>query len=144
MYRTALAGVMALSLGFAPKACTRKPPPPPEAAEGPPPAVPSATTPPIWAPPQGSGTAAPVTSGSAAPPAPTASPDLPKARAAADAKDFKKVKSLLEKKVRSGRGTPEENQLVFRACVQTKDKACADAVRARHPEDTGETAAAPP
>jgi hypothetical protein len=144
LYRLALAGLTALSLGLAPKACTKKPPPPPEAAEGPPPPVPSATTPPIWAPPQGPATAAPVTSGSAAPPpAQTASPDLPKARAAAEAKEFKKVKTLLEKKVRSGKGTPEENQLVFRACVQTKDKACADSIKAKHPDDIGESAGLP-
>lgn len=143
MYRTALAGVTALSLALAPKACVKKPPPPPEAAEGPPPAVPSATTPPIWAPPQGPATAAPVTSGSAAPPVPTASPDLQKARAASEAKEFKKVKSLLEKKVRSGKGTPEENQLVFRACVQTKDKACADAIKAKHPDDIGDNPGLP-
>ena len=137
MYRTALAAVTALSLGLAPKACTKKPPPPPEADVAPPPPVTSATTPPIWAPPGGPATA-PLTSGSAAPPVPTASAELVKARAATEAKDFKKVKALLEKKVRSGKGTPEENQLVFRACVQLKDKACSDAVKAKHPDDVGE------
>ena len=62
-----------------------------------------------------------------------------KARAAAEAKDFKKVKTLLEKKVRGGKCTPEETQLVFRACVQLKDKACIDAVKAKHPEDVSDS-----
>jgi hypothetical protein len=134
LFRTALAGVTALSLALAPKACTKKPPPPPEADFVPPPPLPSATTPPIWAPPQGPATA-PLTSASAPPPVPPASPELVKARAAADAREFKKVKTLLEKKVRAGKSTSEETQLVFRACVQLKDKACIDAVKAKHPED---------
>ena len=58
-----------------------------------------------------------------------------KARAAADAKEFKKVRAILEKKVKAGKAVPEENQLLFRACVQLKDKACADAVKSKHPED---------
>ena len=142
MFRNALAGVMALSFALAPKACAKKQPLPPEADFVPPPPLPSATTPPIWAPPQGPGTA-PVTSGTTTPPVPTASADLLKARAAAEAKDFKKVKALLEKKVRSGKGTPEENQLVFRACVQTKDKACSADVKAKHPEDIGDSSGVP-
>lgn len=95
-----------------------------------------ATTPPIWHPPD---TATTAVDGAAPGPSSTApSADLLKARAAAEAKDFKKVKTLLEKKVRSGKGTPEENLLVFRACVALKDKACADAVKAKHPEDIAE------
>lgn len=138
MFRTALAGVTALSLAMAPKACAKKQQP--SAAESdfvPPPPIPSATTPPIWAPPQGPATA-PVTSAATAPSGPVPSPDLPKARAAAEAKEFKKVRTLLEKKVRSGKGVPEENQLVFRACVQTKDKACVADVKAKHPEDVAD------
>jgi hypothetical protein len=132
-----------LSLALAPKACTKKDPPPPPEVDVPPlPPLPSgATTPPIWAPPQGPVTAAP--SGSATPPVPSTSPDLVKARAAAEAKDFKKVKSLLEKKVKSGKGTPEENQLLFRACIQTKDKACAADVKAKHPDDVGDGSGGP-
>ena len=127
-----------LSLALAPKACTKKAQPSPSEADFVPPApLPSATTPPIWAPPQGPATA-PVTSGTPAPPVPSVSPELVKARAAADAKEFKKVKALLEKKARSGKGTPEENQLVFRACVQTKDKACIADVKAKHPEDVAD------
>ena len=134
-----------LSLALAPKACTKKEPPPPTEVDVPPlPPLPSgATTPPIWAPPQGAVTAAPSASGSSTPAVPTASPDLVKARAAAEAKDFKKVKTLLEKKVKSGKGTPEENLLVFRACTQTKDKACAADVKARHPDDIGDGSGGP-
>jgi hypothetical protein len=138
LLRTALAAVTMLSLALAPKACTKKQQPSPAESDFvPPPPIPSATTPPIWAPPQGPGTA-PVTTGTTAPPVPSVSPELVKARAAADAKDFKKVKTLLEKRARSGKGTPEENQLVFRACVQTKDKACIADVRAKHPEDVAD------
>ena len=137
MYRAALVAVAALA--FAPKSCATKlqPQKPPE-AEPPPPPVPitSATTPPIWHPPDPTG-GAPATSASAAPPP---SAELVKARAAAEAKDFKKVKSLLEKKVRGGRCAPEEAQLVFRACVALKDKACSEAVKAKRPDDVSESA----
>ncbi len=102
------------------------PPPPP------PPPPPSATTPPIWHPPEPPSTG-PASTPSTTPAAPN--PDLAKARAAADAKDFKKVRALLEKKVRAGKGLPEEAELVHRACLALKDKACADAVNARHPQD---------
>jgi hypothetical protein len=129
--------VTALSLALAPKACVKGKPEPTAAEKDfvPAPPLPSATTPPIWAPPQVAGTTPPAATTSAVPQPPPASPELVKARAAAEAKDFKKVKSLLEKRVRSGKSLPEENQLVFRACVQTKDKACVDAVKAKHPDD---------
>ena len=58
-----------------------------------------------------------------------------KARQANDAKDFKKVRTILEKKVRAGKCAPEESQLLFHACAQLKDKACTEAVRAKHPGD---------
>jgi hypothetical protein len=143
LVRHALAALTALSLAFAPKACVKKeaPPPEPEAVVPPLPQT-TATAPPIWAPPEVPATGA-VSSGSVTPAAPTVSPELLKARTAADAKDFKKVKTLLEKKVRGGKGTPEENQLLFRACVQTKDKACADAVKAKHPDDVGDGTGGP-
>jgi hypothetical protein len=138
LFRSALAGVTMLSLALAPKACTKKQSSAAESDFVPPQPLPSATTPPIWAPPQGPGTPPPVASGTTPPPAPTVSPELAKARAAADAKEWKKVKTLLEKKVRGGKGTGEENQLVFRACVQTKDKACVADVKAKHPEDVAD------
>jgi hypothetical protein len=100
--------------------------------EPPPLPVTSATTPPIWHPPEPP--AAPATSAAAPPAPPQPSPDFAKARAAADAKDFKKVRTLLEKKVRGGKGTPEEVELVHQACVALKDKACTDALKAKHPD----------
>jgi len=125
--------IVALALALMPDACAKmtgknvtpvddNPPPPP----------PSATTPPIWHPPEPPTTGA-TSSASTAPAA--ASPDLSKARAAVEAKDFKKVRTLLEKRVRAGKGAGEEAQLVHRACVALKDKACADAVKAKYPED---------
>jgi hypothetical protein len=132
--RVGFAGVAVLALALLPKACAKKPPPdPPIDAPLPPPIpVTSATTPPIWSPPTGPTTTATTTS-TAAPPPPSA--ELLKARVAADARDFKKVKAILDKKVRGGKCAPEESQLLFRACVQLKDKACADAVKAKHPDD---------
>ena len=132
--------IFAVVVALLPEACAKltgkKPqpvevdPPPP-----PPPPPPSATTPPIYHPPETTSTT-PTGATSAPPPGP--SPELVKARLAADGKDFKKVKALLEKKVRGGKCTPEETQLVFRACVALKDKACSDAVKAKHPEDIAE------
>ncbi len=133
MYRAAFAYVTVAALAFAPKSCTKPNNRPPEADLPLPPPVPitSATTPPIWAPPEPVGQPASPTPPNAPPP----SAELVKARAAADAKDFKKVRTLLEKKVRGGKCAPEEAQLVFRACVQLKDKACVEGVRAKHPDD---------
>lgn len=136
MYRAALVAVAA-TLAFAPKMCATRAQKPPE-VEPPPPAptpITSATTPPIWNPPEAAGGATAAAPATAAPPA---SPELVKARAAADAKDFKKVRTLLEKKVRGGKCVPEESQLVFHACVQLKDKACSDAVKTKHPDDITE------
>lgn len=129
--------IVAVALALMPDACAKMtgkkvtpvddaPPPPP------PPPPPSATTPPIWHPPDTASTA-PTSSGTTALPA--VNPDLAKARVAADAKDFKKVRTLLEKRVRAGKAAGEEAQLVHRACVALKDKACADAVKAKYPED---------
>ena len=137
MLRAGLVGVAVLGLALLPKACVKKPPPDPVVDTPPPPPVPltSATTPPIWSPP----TTVTTTAASTGPATPPPSPELVKARAAADAKDFKKVKALLDKKVRGGKCAPEESQLLFRACVQLKDKACSEAVKAKHPDDlTGE------
>ena len=127
MYR---AVILAVALAFVPEACAKKKPPAEVEPPLPPPVpVTSATTPPIWHPPD------PVGGPSGTTPAPPTSPDLVKARAAAEAKDFKKVRTLLEKKVRGGKCVPEESQLVFRACVALKDKTCSEAVKAKHPED---------
>jgi hypothetical protein len=122
-------------LGLVPKMCaTKQPPPEAEPPQGPLVPMTSATTPPIWHPPEPSGVpAAAAQTGQAASPPPSA--ELVRARAAAEQRDYKKVRSLLDKKVRGGKGVPEESQLLYRACVHLKDRACADAVKAKHPED---------
>jgi hypothetical protein len=132
--RVGFASIAVLALAFAPKACVKKPPPEPPIDAPLPPPIPitSATTPPIWAPPTA---ATPDDTSSSSGAVPSASPELVKARQANDAKDFKKVRSILEKKVRGGKCAPEESQLLFRACAQLKDKACTEAVRAKHPGD---------
>jgi len=131
--------VLAVVLSVLPPACAKLmgDGPPPAAPDVAPPPVPvtSATTPPAWHPPEP--TTSPSAATSAGPP-PGNAPDLVKARAAADAKDFKKVRSLLEKKVRGGKCAPEESLLVLRACTALKDKACVADVRAKHGEDLTE------
>lgn len=100
----------------------------------------SATTPPVWHPPEASAT--PTVTATTSALSPPAGPELVKARAAFDAREFKKVKQLLEKRVlkagAKGSGGGEEATLLYRACLALKDKACADAVKARHPEDATE------
>jgi hypothetical protein len=128
--------VVAAALALLPPACAKllgKAPPEAEAVPPPPPEpLASATTPPAWRPPETS--AATADKPGDAGPAPV-SAELVKARAAADAKDFKKVRALLEKKVRAGRGAPEEAQLVLKACTALKDKSCTAEVRAKHADD---------
>ena len=102
-------------------------------SDAPPPTMPvtSATTPPVWVPPV---TAPPVDNTPAtSATAPAASPEYTKAREAAEGKDWKRVRTLLEKRVKGGKGTPEEAQLLFEACAATKDKACVAAVTAKYP-----------
>jgi hypothetical protein len=91
------------------------------------PAVPiaSATTPPVWAPPEPPPPATP---------APAVSPELAKARAYAQAGDHKRVRALLEKKVKAGKGSKEEAALLVGACLALRDKSCVEAARARHPD----------
>jgi hypothetical protein len=104
-------------------ATDEQPPPPPLP-------VTSATTPHVWSPPESPPQATGVvTPGPSASSQPAPSPDLVKARAAADTKDWKKVRALLEKKVKSGKGSADEAQLVSDACTAMKDKACVDAVK---------------
>jgi hypothetical protein len=96
----------------------------------PPPPIPvtSATTPPVYtvdtAPPP------PPSGGSAAP------TELSQARSAADAKDFAKVKTILEKKARGGKASQEEAQLCLDACAQTRDKKCVAAIKTKYPSLT--------
>ncbi|MBX3193025.1 MAG: hypothetical protein KF819_38930 [Labilithrix sp.] len=138
--------VFAVSLALLPNSCAKlmgkkgsadaEPAPGPSAVPVQVP-VTSATTPPIWHPPEAD-TAPPPDATSATPV--STSPELAKARAAFEAKDFKKVKQLLEKKVlkAGAKGGGEEATLLYRACVALKDKACADGVKAKHPEDATE------
>lgn len=133
---TSRAVAAAVALALLPAQCDKimgKKPPPPD--PDPPPTAPvvvtSATTPPVWHPPEPPPTAA-TGSGSSKPV--DANPDLAKAKAAADAKDFKKVKAILSPK--SKKLVPEEAQLLYHACVQLKDRACADGVKKTHPDVT--------
>lgn len=86
----------------------------------------SATTPPVYLPPD-PGTATVAPSGTT----PPANPDLAAAKAAADAKppNWKKVKSLLEKKTKSGKASSDERDLLSQACTALKDKACLEVVK---------------
>ena len=137
MSRVAVLGVL---LSLLPPACAKlmgQAPPPPTSDVAPPPVpITSATTPPAWNQPEPT----PQASGAASPSASAAQlgADLVRARAAADAKDFKRVRLLLEKKVRSGKCAPEESQLVFRACTVLKDRVCTAEVKAKHGEDLTE------
>jgi hypothetical protein len=102
----------------------------PDTAEAPPmPALPvtSATTPPVWTPPETGGPPSPAL---AAP----VNPDLAKARSFAQAGDHKKVRGLLERKVKAGKASREEAALLLESCIALRDKSCVDAVKAKHPE----------
>ncbi len=130
-YRAALVALFT-TLAFAPKVCASMPTSSvePTAAASAPTAIGAiATTPPIWSPPDIPG------DGGIATPPPLVNLELLKARAAAESKDFKKVRSILEKRVLRGKGSSEEFQLLSRACAQLKDRACVEAVRAKHAEE---------
>ncbi len=103
------------------------PPPPP-----PPPST--ATAPPIWTPPEAATPAVATTASGAATGAGSSS-EYALAHAAAEKKDWKKVKSLLDKKVKSGRGSPEELELLHEACEKTRDKACLESLKKLYPAD---------
>ncbi|MDF2693277.1 MAG: hypothetical protein K0S65_1660, partial [Labilithrix sp.] len=68
---------------------------------------------------------------------PPVNPDLAKARVLAQAGDHKKIRALLEKKVRTGKGNKEEAAILMDSCIALRDKACMDAVKAKHPEVDG-------
>ncbi len=91
-------------------------------------AVATPTAPPVWAPPD---TGGPLPT--PPPPAPSVSPDAVKARALADSGEHKKVRALLEKKVKAGKGTNDEAAVLMESCIALRDKACIDAVKAKHP-----------
>ena len=108
-------GILAVVVAALPANPCEKPKPivPPQAEPPPPTPPPSSTRPPVWA---------PVDTG----PPPKAEPpsDLVRAQSALEAKDYKKVKGILEAKVKAGRGTSEERDVLQNACALLKDKAC--------------------
>lgn len=79
------------------------------------------TAPPIWTPPEPS-------TGAAPPPSPN-EVLLGQARAAAGKKEWKKVKTLLDKRMKSGEATREEVELMQTACEKTRDKGCLETLR---------------
>ena len=95
-------------------------------------APPSPTAPPVWAP-AFEGVAAEaagaVATASAAPEVRPPSPELRKALVAFERGDHKKVRALLEKRVRSGKGATDEARIVASSCAALGDKACVDALR---------------
>lgn len=108
-------GLLAVALGALPANPCEKPKPiDPVQIEPPPTSTvsPSSTRPPIWAPVD-----------TAPPPKPEVT-DLSRAQTALGAKDFKRVRTILEAKVKSGRGTPEEIEVLQNACASLKDKPC--------------------
>ncbi len=124
------AAFVAIALVLLPPACAKMlgqkaDPDPSLSQEPPPPPIPvtSATTPPVFTADPG-----PTTPGSAVPPS-----DLQQAQTAADAKQFEKVKTILEKKSRAGKASDTEAKLCLDACVQTKDKKCVAAIKAKYP-----------
>jgi pSer/pThr/pTyr-binding forkhead associated (FHA) protein len=74
--------------------------------------------------------------GTAAPPTTTAKPTGPNvddlARAAALRGDPQAVRGYLEQKVRSGKGTPEEANMVKQACKAQQDRACTDDIKTKY------------
>ena len=120
-------------MGLMPEACAKllghSSQPTVQSDPPPPPPLPPASTPPIFVPPENGG------------PQPTAppfaSPELVKARVAAEAKDYKKVRALLEKKVKAGKSNREEGTLLLESCSVLKDKPCMEACKRAHPELEG-------
>jgi len=127
----AAAVVLAMMPAQCNKLMGKKPPAPDPDPQPTPVVVTSATTPPVWHPPEPPPLPA---SGAGTKPDPPANPDLAKAKAAADTKDFKKVKALLSPK--SKKLSQEEAQLLFQACRELKDKACFTEVKKSHPDVT--------
>jgi len=115
-------------LGKSP-AATEPPPPPP-----PPPPTDSAgpiAPPPIWQPPEPPSTVSTTsTKIDAGPPS-----EAEQAKAALEKKDYKKVRTLLAKKVEGGKGTPDEASMLIEACTKLKDKVCVE--KAKNPPPSG-------
>lgn len=90
----------------------------------------TATTPPVWAPPETATPAPP-------PPAPSAETDLSKAQALSQAGDHKKVRALLEKKVKAGKASHEEASILMESCLILRDRTCVAVIKAKHPDVEG-------
>lgn len=113
------AALLLVAFALTPPTClkARGENPAPSAAPEPP--LPSATltAPPRWLPPE-------ATASAPVPSAPAVSPELTKARAAFEAKDYKKVKAILDKRVHGGKASEAEVTLLAQACTVLKDKPC--------------------
>jgi hypothetical protein len=127
--RVALAAALVVLAPQMPEGCAKmfgkKPPPAPDPVPTTTVATaPSTTTtaPPIWHPPENT-TPAPPTS---------ASIEMAKVKAAHDAKNYKQVKALLEKKAKGGKANDEEVRYLTDACTALKDKACLAMVHANY------------
>lgn len=127
----ARAFVLASVLGLLPPACAKLTgqAPPADTQTDPPPVIPSQlpTAPPTFQPPDPGGPL-PNPSAQAFP------PETIKARAATLSGDYKQVRKLLLEKVKSGKASKEEAQLLLNACGQLKDKACVNMVRKTVPD----------
>lgn len=88
----------------------------------------TATAPPVWAPPD---TGGPPPAASAAR---SGNQDLERARVLVSAGEQKKVRALLEKKVREGKASQEEVAILLVACSILRDRACLAMVQSKVPE----------
>lgn len=115
MIRLVFLAAAAVALGAEPT-CAKKPEP---RSDGPTAPLPAVTTPPIYQPAE-----------------PTPVPPTAIASASSRPADPKKVRALLDRKVRAGNATADETQSLFDVCTVLKDKACLAALHAAHPETT--------
>ena len=89
----------------------------------------TATAPPVWAPPDLGGAPPPTPAAAASVPA-----DVAKARTLSEAGDHKKVRALLEKKVKAGKANHEEATILLESCLILRDKGCVEAIKTKHPD----------
>ena len=127
--------VLVAMMGMMPPACEKLLGEKPAASQDPvdpPPVLPTTTVtaPPTYVPPDPGG-AIPTSSTSV----PGTPPETVKARAAAAAGDSKTVKKVLSDKVKAGKGSPEEVQLLRVACKDLKDKPCLAMVKKQDNSD---------
>lgn len=100
----------------------RKEEPPPVAVPITPPPLP----PPVMPPEEPPATVATLASASASAPKPPNGTEFDRASQAALNGNYGAVRSLLQPKVRAGRGTPDERRLLRSACKILHDQACID------------------